>query len=86
MTPPDFVRELGAVDGNAFSLEPTLLQSASLRPPNRVPGVAGMYHVGAGTHPGAGIPGVLIGAAITAELVLADAAPARRRPGVTAAA
>jgi phytoene desaturase len=76
MTPPDFARELGAVDGNAFSLEPTLLQSASLRSPNRVPGVAGMYHVGAGTYPGAGIPGVLIGAAITAELVLADA---RRR-------
>jgi phytoene desaturase len=81
MTPPDFVHELGAVDGNAFSIEPTLLQSASFRPPNRVPGVAGMYHVGAGTHPGAGIPGVLIGAAITTELVLADA---RRRGGVRA--
>ncbi|MDA0165691.1 phytoene desaturase family protein [Solirubrobacter ginsenosidimutans] len=78
MTPPDFAHELGAVDGNAFSLEPTLLQSAAFRPPNRVAGVAGMYHVGAGTHPGAGIPGVLIGAAITSELVLADA---RRRGG-----
>jgi phytoene desaturase len=80
MTPPDFVREFGAVDANAFSLEPTLLQSPSLRPAHRVPGVAGMYRVGAGTHPGAGIPGVLIGAATTAQLVLDDARR-RRRPG-----
>ena len=80
LTPPDFVRELGAVDGNAFSLEPTLLQSPVSRPPNRVPGVAGMYQVGAGTHPGAGIPGVLTGAAITAQLVLDDARR-RGRPG-----
>jgi phytoene desaturase len=73
MAPPDFAREFGAVDGNAFSVEPTLRQSASFRPPNRVRGVSGMYHVGAGTHPGAGIPGVLLGAGITAGLVIADA-------------
>jgi phytoene desaturase len=78
MTPLDFAREFDAVDGNAFSLEPTLTQSASFRPPNRVRGVAGMYHVGAGTHPGAGIPGVLLGAGVTAELVLADARTDRR--------
>jgi phytoene desaturase len=72
MTPHDYARELGAVDGNAFSIEPTLRQSASFRPPNRVRGVDGMYHVGAGTHPGAGIPGVLLGAAVTAGLVTAD--------------
>jgi phytoene desaturase len=57
MTPLDFARELGAVDGNAFAIEPTLHQSAYFRAPNRVRGVAGMYHVGGGTHPGAGIPG-----------------------------
>ena len=73
MTPLDFERGLGAVDGNAFSVEPTLAQSAYFRPPNRVRGVEGMYLVGAGTHPGAGIPGVLLGAGVTAELVLADA-------------
>jgi phytoene desaturase len=72
MTPPDFARELGAVDGNAFAVEPTLHQSAYLRAPNRVPDVAGMYHVGGGTHPGAGIPGVLLGAEVTAGLVAAD--------------
>jgi phytoene desaturase len=73
MTPPDFARDLGAVDGNAFAVEPTLRQSASFRPPNRVRGVGGMYHVGGGTHPGAGIPGVLLGAGVTAGLVVADA-------------
>ena len=72
MTPLDFERELGAVDGNAFALEPTLHQSASFRPPNRVRGVRGLYHVGGGTHPGAGIPGVLLGAEVTAGLVAAD--------------
>jgi phytoene desaturase len=73
MTPVDFRDRLGAVDGNAFSLEPTLQQSAYFRAHNRVDGVAGMYHVGGGTHPGAGIPGVLLGAAVTAQLVQADA-------------
>jgi phytoene desaturase len=79
MTPVDFERELGAVDGNAFSLEPTLRQSAAFRPPNRVRGVRGMYHVGAGTHPGAGIPGVLLGADLTTALVLEDAGAKRRK-------
>jgi phytoene desaturase len=73
MLPTDFAQELGAVDGNAFSLEPTLQQSAYFRAPNRVRGVEGMYHVGGGTHPGAGIPGVLLGAGVTAGLVAADA-------------
>jgi phytoene desaturase len=72
MTPEDFARELGAVDGNAFAVEPTLHQSAALRPPNRDRRLAGLYHVGGGTHPGAGIPGVLLGAEITARLVAGD--------------
>ncbi len=72
-TPIDFAQRFDAVAGNAFSVEPTLHQSALFRPPNRVRGVTGMYHVGAGTHPGAGIPGVLFGAGITAGLVAADA-------------
>lgn len=73
MAPPDFARDLGAVDGNAFAVEPTLHQSAYFRAPNRVAGVPGFYHVGGGTHPGAGIPGVLMGAAVTAGLIEADA-------------
>ncbi len=72
MTPVDFRDELGAVDGNAFAIEPTLQQSAAFRPPNRDRLVAGMYYVGGGTHPGAGVPGVLLGAEVTAGLILAD--------------
>jgi phytoene desaturase len=78
MTPEDFARDLGAADGNAFALEPTLHQSASLRPPNRDRRLRGLYHVGGGTHPGAGIPGVLLGAEITASLVTDDLGAPRR--------
>ena len=61
MTPLDFARELGAVWGNAFAVEPTLHQSAYFRQPNRDRRIAGLYLVGGGTHPGAGVPGVLLG-------------------------
>jgi len=72
MTPKDFETELGAMYGNAFAVEPTLHQSAYFRQPNRDRHLAGMYFVGGGTHPGAGIPGVLLSAEVTANLVLAD--------------
>jgi len=78
MTPADFARDLGAVDGNAFAIEPTLQQSAALRPRNRDRRLRGLYHVGGGTHPGAGIPGVLLGAEITARLVTEDLEVPRR--------
>jgi phytoene desaturase len=78
MTPEDFARDLGAVDGNAFAIEPTLQQSAALRPRNRDRRLRGLYHVGGGTHPGAGIPGVLLGAEITARLVTEDMEAPRR--------
>jgi phytoene desaturase len=77
MSPNEFRSELGAVDGNAFAVEPTLHQSAWLRPHNRVAGIDGLYHVGGGTHPGAGVPGVLLGAEVTAGLIAADR-PARK--------
>ncbi len=73
MTPDDFERELGAAWGNAFATEPTLHQSAFFRQHNRDDRIAGLYHVGGGTHPGAGIPGVLLGEEVTAGLVEADA-------------
>ncbi|WP_205696072.1 phytoene desaturase family protein [Conexibacter sp. SYSU D00693] len=72
MTPQDFRTRFGAVDGNAFATEPTLHQSAWFRQHNRDPKVAGLYHVGGGVHPGAGIPGVVLGAEVTAGLVLED--------------
>jgi phytoene desaturase len=58
-TPQDFHDRLLSVKGAAFGLEPLLLQSAWFRPHNRSEDIAGLYMVGAGTHPGAGVPGVL---------------------------
>jgi phytoene desaturase len=81
MTPADFERELGALWGNAFATEPTLHQSAFFRQHNRDARLRGLYHVGGGTHPGAGIPGVLLGAEVTAGLVAQDH-PARPRAPV----
>jgi len=78
MTPQDFARELGAVWGNAFATEPTLQQSAYFRAPNRDRRLGGLYFAGGGTHPGAGVPGVLMGAEVTAGLVAADHALAPR--------
>jgi len=72
MTPDDFERDLGAAHGNAFAVEPTLQQSAWLRPPNRDRRLRGLYFVGGGTHPGAGIPGVLLGAEVTVGLITRD--------------
>jgi phytoene desaturase len=71
-TPLDFRDRLGALDGNGFGAEPTLSQSAYFRTPNRDRRLRGLYYVGAGTHPGAGIPGVLLGAEVTARLVEQD--------------
>ncbi|CAA9491542.1 MAG: hypothetical protein AVDCRST_MAG17-805 [uncultured Solirubrobacterales bacterium] len=76
MTPEDFRSELGAVDGNAFAVEPTLHQSAYFRQHNRDRSVDGLYYVGGGTHPGAGVPGVLLGAEVTADLIERDRARA----------
>jgi phytoene desaturase len=71
-TPLDFQQQLNAHAGSAFSLEPILTQSAYFRVHNRDARIAGLYFVGAGTHPGAGIPGVVNSAKATAGLVLAD--------------
>jgi phytoene desaturase len=68
-TPPDFRDDLSSYLGSAFSIEPTLLQSAWFRPHNVSEDIAGLYLVGAGTHPGAGVPGVLLSAKITADLI-----------------
>ena len=69
--PADFGRDLGAHLGSAFSLEPILTQSAWFRTHNRDDVIGNLYFVGAGTHPGAGIPGVVASAQATAGLMLA---------------
>jgi phytoene desaturase len=71
-TPHDFRDELNAHVGSAFSLEPILTQSAWFRPHNRDDVIPNLYIVGAGTHPGAGLPGVVGSAKATAGLMLAD--------------
>jgi phytoene desaturase len=69
LTPLDFHERLSSVKGAAFALEPKLFQSAWFRPHNRSEEVAGLYLVGAGTHPGAGLPGVLSSARILDKIV-----------------
>jgi phytoene desaturase len=62
MTPQDFKDRLWSYKGAGFGLEPLLLQSAWFRPHNRSEDIQCLYVVGAGTHPGAGVPGVLMSA------------------------
>jgi len=83
-TPVDFATDLRSHLGAAFSIEPTLLQSAYFRPHNRSRDLPGLYLVGAGTHPGAGLPGVLLSAKITSRLVQEDLRAVRARVYSTA--
>jgi len=77
LTPQDFQDRLSSFRGAAFSLEPVLTQSAWFRPHNRSEELAGLYLVGAGTHPGAGLPGVLSSARVLDSVVPhADSIPA----------
>ena len=69
MTPPDFRDDYLSIHGAAFGLEPRLLQSAWFRPHNLSEEIDRLYLVGAGTHPGAGLPGVLSSAKILDTVV-----------------
>ncbi|MFT4276561.1 MAG: phytoene desaturase [Rhodopseudomonas sp.] len=68
-TPLDFQDRLSSFRGAAFGLEPVLWQSAWFRPHNQSEDVKRLYLVGAGTHPGAGLPGVLSSARVLDALV-----------------
>jgi phytoene desaturase len=76
-TPQDFQDTLLSYQGAAFGLEPILLQSAWFRPHNRSEDIQNLFMVGACTHPGAGIPGVLMSAKAL-ETVLPDPATFKR--------
>ncbi len=67
--PLHFEDTLNSYLGNAFGVEPTLLQSAYLRPHNQSEDIPNLYLVGAGTHPGAGLPGVMSSGKIVAEMI-----------------
>ena len=69
LTPQDFQDRLSSFRGAAFGLEPVLTQSAWFRPHNSSEEVDRLYLVGAGTHPGAGLPGVLSSARVLDTLV-----------------
>lgn len=64
ITPKTFAEEMNSEMGAAFSIQPTLRQSAYFRFHNKSEEVEGLYLVGAGTHPGAGLPGVLSSAKV----------------------
>ena len=69
LTPQDFQDRLNSVQGAAFGLEPILTQSAWFRPHNKSEDIENLFLVGAGTHPGAGLPGVLSSARVLDSIV-----------------
>ena len=69
MTPEDFSADYRSMHGAGFSIEPRLTQSAWFRYHNRDDKISNLYFVGAGTHPGAGLPGVVSSAKVVEELL-----------------
>ena len=69
MTPEDFAHDYLSAHGAGFSVAPLFRQSAWFRFHNRAEGVKNLYLVGAGTHPGAGVPGVLCSAKVMDAMV-----------------
>ena len=74
LSPEDFARDYRSLHGSGFSVTPRLLQSAWFRFHNRSEEIGGLYLAGAGTHPGAGLPGVLTSAKVVERLLRADLA------------
>ncbi len=72
LTPFGFRNEMNSHLGSAFSVEPILTQSAWFRPHNRDDVIDNLYITGAGTHPGAGVPGVVGAAKATAGVIEQD--------------
>lgn len=70
--PLHFQNTLNSYMGSAFSVQPILMQSAWFRPHNRSEDIPNLYFVGAGTHPGAGLPGVLSSSIIAENLIMED--------------
>ena len=70
VTPLHFRDTLNSHLGSAFSVEPILTQSAWFRPHNISEDIPNLYFAGAGTHPGAGLPGVMSSGKIVANMIL----------------
>ena len=78
-TPETFRDRYLSPNGSGFSVEPRILQSAWFRPHNISEEARGLFLVGAGTHPGAGVPGVVGSADVVSQLVPDAPAQAQRR-------
>jgi len=68
-TPDDFKNERNCYHGTPWGLEPVLLQSAYFRTQNKSESISNLFLVGAGTHPGAGLPGVMLSAELTEKQI-----------------
>jgi phytoene desaturase len=79
MTPEDFAKNYLSVAGAGFSIAPHFTQSAWFRFHNKAEGIDGLYLTGAGTHPGAGMPGVLCSAKVIDKLIPAVQVAGLRR-------
>ena len=71
-TPDDFASQRNNYLGSAWGVEPRLTQTATFRPHNRSEDIKNLYLVGASTHPGAGVPGVMLTAEATVNTMLED--------------
>ena len=72
VTPDYFENELNTFAGSGFGIQPIFTQSAYFRYGNKAKEAEGLYFVGASTHPGAGVPGVISTAKVTEKLILKD--------------
>ncbi len=79
LTPEDFKSRYRSPYGAGFSIEPRILQSAYFRPHNISEEVENLFLVGAGTHPGAGLPGVISSAEVTGNLIPPAPRPMRAK-------
>ncbi|OZC03028.1 phytoene desaturase family protein [Rubricoccus marinus] len=86
LTPKEFEEDYLSLKGAAFSIQPQLTQSAYFRPHNKSEDVEGLFLVGAGTHPGAGMPGVLSSARVLDTLIPDAKDFERQRPSEPLAA
>ncbi len=69
-TPVDFAKDRNCSEGSPWGVEPRLSQTANLRPHNKSLWLEGLYLVGTSTHPGAGVPGVILSAQATERAIL----------------
>lgn len=81
-TPRDFKSEYGILHGSAFGLSPSFFQSAYFRPRNASPDIENLFFTGASSHPGGGIPVVLLSGRLTANEITSRFSKPKKREAV----